>query len=171
MWTRKKNNSNREPYKNIDVKFTTSCAKCAVRVEAKSKAFYDLAAKRVVCGSCVALIKKGMEPVIPPSAAQITIDRLKQILSTGGPNNEQRSEFEQLINSLKVEYASERLAQSFLADVHDVPQTSSFICMSIRRADTCNGCAERLSGGTVAVWDKDAHRVWCLSCAADFSLD
>jgi len=137
----------------------------------RTKAFYDVESKRVVCISCVKLLRKGREPVLPISPAQITVDRLDQILAAGGPSSAQHSEFEQLVNSLKVEYASERLAQSFLADLYDVHQSESYICMSIRRADHCNGCANYLSGGTVAVWDKDAHRIWCLDCASDFVLD
>lgn len=155
----------------LTIKFASNCSQCAARLAARSKAFYDVGKKRVVCQSCVKLLRQGKEPVKPVSPAQITVDRLAKILTTGGPSSAQHSEFEQLVNSLKVEYASERLAQSFLADLYDVRQSDSYICMSIRRADHCNGCANFLSGGTVAVWDKDAHRIWCLDCASDFVLD
>ncbi len=156
---------------SLTIKFASNCSKCAIRMPARSKAFYDHESKRVVCTSCVRLLKQGKEPVKPLSPAQMTVDRLDQILATGGPSPAQQSEFEQLVNSLKVQYAAERLAQSFLADLYEVHQSESYICMSIRRADHCNGCANYLSGGTVAVWDKDAHRIWCLDCASDFVLD
>lgn len=173
MWRRRTNKSSGDsgPYKSITVKFNTSCMKCAMRVPARTKAYYDVDCKRVICSGCVKLLNKGLEPVSPPSPAQTSIDRIQQILAVGGPTNEQRAEFEQLVNSLKVDYAAERIAQNFLGDFYEVPKDESFICMSIRRDDLCTGCTCKLTGGSVAVWDKGAHRMWCLDCAADFTLD
>jgi hypothetical protein len=164
---RRKKPQDGTPYREIIVKFATKCVKCAVSVPARSKSFYDTGLKRVVCGSCVRKLKKGLEPQPPLSPAQASIVRLEKMLSGGGPTAEERADFEQLVNSLKVQYAAERIAQSFLADLYQVPQNASYISMSIRHDDKCHGCAEQLNSGSVAVWDKDAHRIWCLNCAGD----
>lgn len=168
MWRRKPGGSenNADPYKPIQLKWNSYCAKCALRLPVRSKAYHDPRLRRVLCTACYKLIKAGRHPVAPQSSFQESIDEYKRLRGLPKRDANQEERMTELLEFVRWSEKPDRVAITFLAAEYGLAQHDSFVCIPIKYQSNCHNCEEHLPAGVIAAWDKAAHRMWCLGCAS-----
>lgn len=146
---------------NWILQFKTTCGYCQKPLRKGSTVNRVRETGKFACRSCDRLLSKGQQPVVPESPAQALIDRARRIMHL----RETKDELDEIIQRLRTEFASERAAQQFLAGYFELRRNEAYVCMALRHDGHCNACSTRVQRGNVAVWDRFAHRIWCLECA------
>jgi hypothetical protein len=143
---------------NWKLRYPTTCAYCQTAIRKGTPVNRHPETGRFACRKCDKLLSKGIQPTVIQSPAQSLVDLARTAVT--------QSELDEIVQQLRTEFAGERVAQQFIAELRGLRANESFICLALRHGGRCNGCTTKLDTGTMAVWDKHAHRIWCLECAS-----
>lgn len=147
-------------------RFSGTC-RCGKRVRQGTSCSYDKLTRKLVCKTCTKLAVAGQSLPVPPSPAQDTMDRVKQIYVLPKPlSRSVQEELNLLLARLRFEFAQDYCARRLLVEVLGIPLGDDGICIAMRYGEKCFGCGEPQAQSVAAVWCKSAHRIWCLECYA-----
>jgi hypothetical protein len=145
--------------------FKAQCRYCQKPLKNGGKAFREGETNTFACNGCHRLLEKGIEPIVSAAPSQECIARANALLNLGSMlSAEGQVELKDILKRLQTEFADDACARKFIAEFYHVRKHDSFICMCLKFDGHCTSCGSKVSSGTIGVWEKTAHRVWCLSC-------
>ena len=147
-------------------RYSGNC-RCGKKIRQGTNCNFDKITRKLVCKSCTKLAAAGLTQQAPPSPAQVTMDRIKQLYVMPKPlSDAAASEMQELLARLRNEFAADYSARRLLVEVMGLRLTRDDVCIVMRYGDRCHGCSEKQQPGMAVIWCKSSHRVWCLECHA-----
>src|SRR5438045_2831017 len=104
---------------NWKLRYPTVCGYCQTAIRKGTSVNRDRESGRFACRKCDKLLSKGMQPFVAESPAQFLIERARTMNS--------RAELDEIVDQLRTQFAGERVAQQFIAELKGLRANDSLI--------------------------------------------
>jgi hypothetical protein len=147
-------------------RYSGSCL-CGKKIKPGQSCHFNKETRKLVCRNCSKLAAKGLLEKRAPTEVEQIMDRVKHLYVMPRPlKGENAREMQVLLERLRHEFAHEYSARRLLCEVMRLHIDDDNVCVLVKYADNCWRCGEHQAKGSLAVWCKSAHRLWCLECNA-----
>lgn len=146
-------------------KWDGQCCKCNKQIKQKKPCVYHKVERKLLCKRCAKKVSaEGSIPAEPSESTRV-MDRIKVLLIRPKPRlPDEQAELDELAGRLRYSFSGDYSARRLLIEIYGLKVTQSRLCIENKFGQKCHRCGSEQLPGWAVMWDKAAHRIWCLEC-------